>query len=340
MSFEGAYLRVSFLLFRKKMPLRDSTNTRTRGPRRDVKDVVGSQAGGAAIQFYCTLVSHGNVRPVRKAWCPKCSPESFCFAAGHRKRKGRTMRVECPDCSPQLFCSRIEHGNNFDEPIYKYKCCKCQDVRKVFKHDTTKIIKSNKERTTRLIEATEKEYEKHYGGKRKKSEEKPVPEPRAEPPKSFQARGTFARIMQNTNNKKTELGCFEVGRMQTGISKEDEDLARAIEASMVEQVPEQSRSLNSFMCPKCPKSGGSEACPKCSPLNFCFLMEHGNSSDDAMSKGMCPKCSSHNFCRDTGHGNSEESPAHKSSCVKCSPEYFGCMEDPKAFRNPGNTKPG
>ena len=56
MSFEGAYLRVSFLLFRKKMPLRDSTNTRMRGPRRDVKDVVGSQAGGAAIQFYCTLV--------------------------------------------------------------------------------------------------------------------------------------------------------------------------------------------------------------------------------------------------------------------------------------------
>ena len=250
------------------------------------------------------------------------------------------MRVECPDCSPQLFCSRIEHGNNFDEPIYKYKCCKCQDVRKVFKHDTTKIIKSNKERTTRLIEATEKEYEKHCGGKRKKSEEKPVPEPRAEPPKSFQARGTFARIMQNTNNKKTELGCFEVGRMQTGISKEDEDLARAIEASMVEQVPEQSRSLNSFMCPKCPKSGGPEVCPKCSPLHFCFLMEHGNSSDGAISKGMCPKCSSHNFCRDTGHGNSEESPAHKSSCVKCSPEYFGCMEDPKAFRNPGNTKPG
>jgi len=55
-----------------------------------------------------------------------------------------------------------------------------------------------------------------------------------------------------------------------------------------------------------------------------------------MSKAMCPKCSPHNFCRDTGHGNSEESPAHKSSCVKCSPEYFGCMEDPKAFRNPGN----
>ncbi len=320
------------------MPLRDSTNTQTRNPGRDVKDVVGSQAGGAAIQFYCTLVSHGNVRPVRKAWCPKCSPESFCFAAGHRKRKERTMRDECPDCSPQLFCSRVEHGNNFDEPIYKYKCCKCQDVRKVFKHDTTKIIKSNKERTTRLIEATEKEYEKLCGGKRKKSEEKPVPEPRAEPPKSFQARGTFARIMQNTNKKKTELGCFEVGRMQTGISKEDEDLARAIEASMVEQVPEQSRSLNSFMCPKCPKSGGSEACPKCSPLNFCFLTEHGNSSDDAMSKDMCPKCSPHNFCRDARHGNSEESPAHKSSCVKCSPEYFGCMEDPKAFRNPGNTK--
>ena len=320
------------------MPLQDSTNTQTRSPRRGVKSFVGSQAGGAAIQFYCTLVSHGNVRPVRKAWCPKCSPESFCFAAGHRKRKGRTMRVECPDCSPQLFCSRVEHGNNFDEPIYKYKCCKCQDVRKVFKHDTTKIIKSNKEGTTRLIEATEKEYEKLCGGKRKKSEEKAVPEPRAEPPKSFQARGTFARIMQNTNKKKTELGCFEVGRMQTGISKEDEDLARAIEASMIEQVPEQSRSLNSFMCPKCLKSGGSEACPKCSPLNFCFLTEHGNSSDDAMSKDMCPKCSPHNFCRDARHGNSEESPAHKSSCVKCSPEYFGCMEDPKAFRNPGNTR--
>ncbi len=44
MSFEGAYLRVSFLLFRKKMPLRDSTNTRTRGPRRDVKDVLGRRS--------------------------------------------------------------------------------------------------------------------------------------------------------------------------------------------------------------------------------------------------------------------------------------------------------
>jgi len=101
---------------------------------------------------------------------------------------------------------------------------------------------------------------------------------------------------------------------------------------------QKSRRLGGDRCPECPKSGGSELCPKCSPLNFCFLMEHGNSSDDAISKGMCPKCSSHNFCRDTGHGNSEESPAHKSSCVKCSPEYFGCMEDPKAFRNPGNTR--
>ena len=44
MSFEGAYLRVSFLLFRKKMPLRDSTNTRTRGLRRDVKDVLGRRS--------------------------------------------------------------------------------------------------------------------------------------------------------------------------------------------------------------------------------------------------------------------------------------------------------
>jgi len=95
---------------------------------------------------------------------------------------------------------------------------------------------------------------------------------------------------------------------------------------------------NRERCPECPKSGGPEVCPKCSPLNFCFLTAHGNSSDDAISKGMCPKCTPHNFCRDTGHGNSEESPAHKSSCVKCSPEYFECMEDPKAFRNPGNTK--
>ena len=55
-----------------------------------------------------------------------------------------------------------------------------------------------------------------------------------------------------------------------------------------------------------------QACPKCSPLNFCFLAEHGNSSDDATSKDMCPKCSPQNFCRDAGHGNSEKSPAHKS----------------------------
>ena len=98
------------------------------------------------------------------------------------------------------------------------------------------------------------------------------------------------------------------------------------------------RRLGRDRCPECPKSRGSEACPKCSPLNFCFLTEHGNSSDDAMSKDMCPKCSPQNFCRDAEHGQSEESPAHKSSCVKCSPEYFGCVENPEAFRNPGSTR--
>ena len=41
---EGAYLRVSFLLFRKKMPLQDSTNTQTRSPRRVVKDVLGRRS--------------------------------------------------------------------------------------------------------------------------------------------------------------------------------------------------------------------------------------------------------------------------------------------------------
>ena len=41
---EGAYLRVSFLLFRNKMPLQDSTNKQTRSPRRDVKDVLGRRS--------------------------------------------------------------------------------------------------------------------------------------------------------------------------------------------------------------------------------------------------------------------------------------------------------
>ena len=41
---EGAYLRVSFLLFRNKMPLHDSTNTQTRSPRRVVKDVLGRRS--------------------------------------------------------------------------------------------------------------------------------------------------------------------------------------------------------------------------------------------------------------------------------------------------------
>ena len=34
----------SFLLFRKKMPLQDSTNKQTRSPRRDVKDVLGRRS--------------------------------------------------------------------------------------------------------------------------------------------------------------------------------------------------------------------------------------------------------------------------------------------------------
>jgi hypothetical protein len=87
-------------------------------------------------------------------------------------------------------------------------------------------------------------------------------------------------------------------------------------------------------CPECPKSGGPEACPKCSPLNFCFLPAHGNSSDGTISKAMCPKCTPDNFCRDTGHGNSEESPAHKSSCVKCSHDYFN-----SSVHTPQTTEP-
>ena len=34
---EGAYLRVSFLLFRKKMPLQDSTNTQTRSNNSEIE---------------------------------------------------------------------------------------------------------------------------------------------------------------------------------------------------------------------------------------------------------------------------------------------------------------
>ena len=74
--------------------------------------------------------------------------------------------------------------------------------------------------------------------------------------------------------------------------------------------------------PKCPKSGGPQACPECSPENFCFLTEHGNSGDDPSAKTMCPKCSPQNFCTDAKHGHSEESPAHMSACKKCSYGYF------------------
>ena len=125
---------------------------------------------------------------------------------------------------------------------------------------------------------------------------------------------------------------FRIGRNRRtnsfGFAKLEEELNKKRRNMHHQRTP----------CPECPKSGGPEACLKCSPLNFCFLPAHGNSSDGTISKAMCPKCTPDNFCRDTGHGNTEESPAHKSSCVKCSPKYFGCMEDPKAFRNPGNTR--
>ena len=89
-------------------------------------------------------------------------------------------------------------------------------------------------------------------------------------------------------------------------------------------------------CSECPKSGGPQACPECSPLNFCFLTEHGNSRDDPSAKTMCPKCSPQNFCRDAEHGQSEESPAHKSSCKKCSMRYFRVWG--RRSVDPGSTK--
>ena len=75
-------------------------------------------------------------------------------------------------------------------------------------------------------------------------------------------------------------------------------------------------------CSKCPKSAGPERCQYCSPENFCCVPEHGNSSSCMTDKAMCPECSPNNFCRDEEHGNSEDNPAHKSSCRKCSHDYF------------------
>ena len=71
---EGAYLRVSFLLFRKKMPLQDSTNTQTRSNNSEIevskKEEEVKMTGEFLIlvQFWTTTPSVGRNRPT-DGWC-------------------------------------------------------------------------------------------------------------------------------------------------------------------------------------------------------------------------------------------------------------------------------
>ena len=91
------------------------------------------------------------------------------------------------------------------------------------------------------------------------------------------------------------------------------------------------RRLGRDRCPECPKSRGSEACPKCSPLNFCFLAEHGNSSDDATSKDMCPKC----FPRRTFVETLDTATQRRVRRIRARVwnARLTILEDLKAFRN-------
>jgi hypothetical protein len=128
------------------------------------------------------------------------------------------------------------------------------------------------------------------------------------------------------NKREYSLECCFVAREQVNRDIDENVFAswsqRRNSSSSGQGIRNEELQLKETPCPKCPKSGGPRACPECSPLNFCFLTEHGNSRNDPSAKKMCPKCTPHNFCRDAEHGHSEESPAHKSACKKCSFEYF------------------
>ena len=239
--------------------------------------------------------------------CPECSPENFCFLTEHgNSGDDPSAKTMCPKCSPQNFCTDAKHGHSEESPAHMSACKKCSYG--YFERQGRRRARSDDD------DDDDRDLERSLRRRRAENEQ-------------LQLEAENVRLQIQIQKDMIQLAALQ-GEGQIQIQEDIPRLARL----------QGERGRRKAPCSECPKSGGPQACPECSPLNFCFLTEHGNSRDAPSAKTMCPKCSPQNFCRDAEHGQSEESPAHKSSCVKCSPEYFGCVENPNAFRNPGSTR--
>ena len=254
--------------------------------------------------------------------CPECSPENFCFLTEHGNSGDDPLAKNmCPKCSPQNFCTDAKHGHSEESPAHMSACKKCSYG--YFERQGRRSVDTRNEDIT---PSTRRRARSDDDDDDDRDLERSLRRRRAENER-LQLEAENVRLQIQIQKDMIQLAALQ-GEGQIQIQEDISRLARL----------QGERGRRKAPCSECPKSGGPQACPECSPLNFCFLTEHGNSRDAPSAKTMCPKCSPQNFCRDAEHGQSEESPAHKSSCVKCSPEYFGCVENPNAFRNPGSTR--
>ena len=290
---EGAYLRVSFLLFRNKMPLQDSTNKQTRSPRRDVKDVLGrrSRDRGEGLSTLTPRVNDNSTlnRVLRES--ARQSPERQLL---RRRLDGLGLRENEVDgdgnCQFRAIADQL-----YGSPE------RYAEVRaNIVEH-----LRSNSSRYSAFVPESYDAYIEIMG--------------------LDGNWGDHLTLQAASNVYGLEIRVYtsyDENWERVIRPTDDGNIGRAIQLSFYAELHYNSVHPITNGCSKCPKSAGPERCQYCSPENFCCVPEHGNSSSVMTVKVMCPKCSPNNFCRDPKHGNSEDNPAHKSSCRICSHGYF------------------
>jgi len=313
---QGAYLRVSFLLFRKKMPLQDSTNKQTRSPRRDVKDVLGrrSRDRDEGLSTLTPRVNDSSTlnRVLRES--ARQSPERQLL---RRRLDGIGLRE-----------NEVDGDGNCQFRAIADQLYGLSDLYAEVRTDIVEHLRSNSSRYSAFVPDSYDTYIENMGRDGTWGDHLTLQAASNVYGLEIQVYtsydGNWERVIRPTNDGDIR------GAIQLSFYAElHYNSVYPITNEDVRKKKEEETKKMKWSCSKCP-SAGPRRCQYCSPWNFCCVPEHGNSSSVMTDKVMCPTCSPNNFCRDPKHGNSEDNPAHKSSCRICSHGYFNNVSNEQA----------
>ena len=307
------------------MPLQDSTNTQTRNPGRDVKDVLErrSRDRGEGLSTLTPRVNDSSAldRVLRES--ARQSPERQLL---RRRLDGLGLRENEVDgdgnCQFRAIADQLYGSPDRDAEV---------------RADIVEHLRSNSARYSAFVPESYGAYIEDMGRDRTWGDHLTLQA--ASNVYGLEIRvytsydENWERVIRPTDDgnirRAIQLSFYAELHYNSVFPITNEDVRKKKE----EETKKMKRS-----CSKCPKSAGPERCQYCSPENFCCVPEHGNSSSVMTDKVMCPKCSPNNFCRDPKHRNSEDNPAHKSSCRICSHGYFNNVSNEQVTGREGGSR--